>query len=150
MPDGWEVRYTHDGRPFFIDHNSETTSWEDPRTSDKYRDLFNSQNLIDREEENSFGRDRNHSSLPSSSNGDFKSTEDPLRTRIRSESWETVVVKNNDALNRLSLDILPHRLEDEKREACLKCGVAFSLLTHHQHHCRGLVVYKLVVFCNDF
>ncbi|KAM3876779.1 E3 ubiquitin-protein ligase NEDD4-like [Diretmus argenteus] len=31
MPAGWEVRSAPSGRPFFIDHNTKTTSWEDPR-----------------------------------------------------------------------------------------------------------------------
>uniref|UniRef100_A0A672SBI9 HECT-type E3 ubiquitin transferase n=1 Tax=Sinocyclocheilus grahami TaxID=75366 RepID=A0A672SBI9_SINGR len=28
---GWEMRIAPNGRPFFIDHNSRTTTWEDPR-----------------------------------------------------------------------------------------------------------------------
>uniref|UniRef100_A0A8D3CYF4 E3 ubiquitin-protein ligase n=1 Tax=Scophthalmus maximus TaxID=52904 RepID=A0A8D3CYF4_SCOMX len=31
LPAGWEVRSAPNGRPFFIDHNTKTTSWEDPR-----------------------------------------------------------------------------------------------------------------------
>ncbi|KAJ8247872.1 hypothetical protein GJAV_G00251530 [Gymnothorax javanicus] len=31
MPPGWEVRSAPNGRPFFIDHNTKTTTWEDPR-----------------------------------------------------------------------------------------------------------------------
>ncbi|KAM9765935.1 E3 ubiquitin-protein ligase NEDD4 isoform 1-T1 [Menidia menidia] len=31
MPTGWEVRCAPNGRPFFIDHNTKTTTWEDPR-----------------------------------------------------------------------------------------------------------------------
>ncbi|XP_067104674.1 E3 ubiquitin-protein ligase NEDD4 isoform X2 [Osmerus mordax] len=31
MPAGWEVRSAPNGRPFFIDHNTKTTSWEEPR-----------------------------------------------------------------------------------------------------------------------
>uniref|UniRef100_A0A8K9UXB1 E3 ubiquitin-protein ligase n=1 Tax=Oncorhynchus mykiss TaxID=8022 RepID=A0A8K9UXB1_ONCMY len=31
MPAGWEVRNAPNGKPFFIDHNTKTTSWEDPR-----------------------------------------------------------------------------------------------------------------------
>ncbi|XP_071766362.1 E3 ubiquitin-protein ligase NEDD4 isoform X1 [Centroberyx gerrardi] len=31
MPAGWEVRSSPSGRPFFIDHNTKTTTWEDPR-----------------------------------------------------------------------------------------------------------------------
>uniref|UniRef100_A0AAR2IZS1 E3 ubiquitin-protein ligase n=1 Tax=Pygocentrus nattereri TaxID=42514 RepID=A0AAR2IZS1_PYGNA len=31
MPVGWEVRSAPNGRPFFIDHNTKTTTWEDPR-----------------------------------------------------------------------------------------------------------------------
>lgn len=27
MPPGWEIRTTPDGRPFFIDHTSRTTTW---------------------------------------------------------------------------------------------------------------------------
>uniref|UniRef100_A0A7N4V7C7 E3 ubiquitin-protein ligase NEDD4 n=1 Tax=Sarcophilus harrisii TaxID=9305 RepID=A0A7N4V7C7_SARHA len=31
LPKGWEVRHAPNGRPFFIDHNAKTTTWEDPR-----------------------------------------------------------------------------------------------------------------------
>uniref|UniRef100_A0A3Q2YKT6 E3 ubiquitin-protein ligase n=1 Tax=Hippocampus comes TaxID=109280 RepID=A0A3Q2YKT6_HIPCM len=31
MPVGWEVRSAPNGRPFFIDHNTKTTTWKDPR-----------------------------------------------------------------------------------------------------------------------
>ncbi|XP_077050757.1 E3 ubiquitin-protein ligase NEDD4-like isoform X2 [Siphateles boraxobius] len=31
MPTGWEVRSAPNGRAFFIDHNTKTTSWDDPR-----------------------------------------------------------------------------------------------------------------------
>lgn len=31
MPTGWEVRSAPSGRPFFIDHNTKTTTWDDPR-----------------------------------------------------------------------------------------------------------------------
>uniref|UniRef100_A0A8C1H6E1 E3 ubiquitin-protein ligase n=1 Tax=Cyprinus carpio carpio TaxID=630221 RepID=A0A8C1H6E1_CYPCA len=31
MPAGWEVRSAPNGRPFFIDHNTKTTTWDDPR-----------------------------------------------------------------------------------------------------------------------
>uniref|UniRef100_A0A8B9KL87 E3 ubiquitin-protein ligase n=1 Tax=Astyanax mexicanus TaxID=7994 RepID=A0A8B9KL87_ASTMX len=31
MPVGWEVRSAPNGRPFFIDHNTKTTTWDDPR-----------------------------------------------------------------------------------------------------------------------
>ncbi|XP_061612593.1 E3 ubiquitin-protein ligase NEDD4-like isoform X3 [Phyllopteryx taeniolatus] len=31
MPVGWEVRSAPNGRPFFIDHNTKTTTWQDPR-----------------------------------------------------------------------------------------------------------------------
>ncbi|KAF7329028.1 E3 ubiquitin-protein ligase [Mycena venus] len=31
FPDGWEERYTPTGRAYFVDHNSQTTTWDDPR-----------------------------------------------------------------------------------------------------------------------
>ncbi|XP_010607343.1 E3 ubiquitin-protein ligase NEDD4 isoform X6 [Fukomys damarensis] len=31
LPQGWEVRHAPNGRPFYIDHNTKTTTWEDPR-----------------------------------------------------------------------------------------------------------------------
>ncbi|KAM9375126.1 E3 ubiquitin-protein ligase NEDD4 [Phaethornis superciliosus] len=31
LPKGWEVRHAPNGRPFFIDHNTKTTTWGDPR-----------------------------------------------------------------------------------------------------------------------
>lgn len=33
LPAGWEMGYDMKGVPYFIDHNSKTTSWFDPRTS---------------------------------------------------------------------------------------------------------------------
>ncbi|KAJ7600618.1 hypothetical protein C8J56DRAFT_1010453 [Mycena floridula] len=31
LPSGWEMRLTSTGRVYFVDHNTRTTSWEDPR-----------------------------------------------------------------------------------------------------------------------
>ncbi|KAH9490587.1 Membrane-associated guanylate kinase, WW and PDZ domain-containing protein 2 [Bulinus truncatus] len=31
LPHNWEMAYTDDGHPYFIDHNNETTHWLDPR-----------------------------------------------------------------------------------------------------------------------
>ncbi|XP_076267245.1 E3 ubiquitin-protein ligase Nedd4 isoform X9 [Rhynchophorus ferrugineus] len=33
LPEGWEERVHNDGRIFFIDHNTRTTQWDDPRLS---------------------------------------------------------------------------------------------------------------------
>ncbi|KAI9276603.1 hypothetical protein BY458DRAFT_505502 [Sporodiniella umbellata] len=31
LPSGWEMRTTAEGRPYFVDHNTRTTTWVDPR-----------------------------------------------------------------------------------------------------------------------
>lgn len=31
LPSGWEQRYTPEGRCYFVDHNTRTTTWVDPR-----------------------------------------------------------------------------------------------------------------------
>ncbi|WVO14667.1 hypothetical protein L204_102304 [Cryptococcus depauperatus] len=31
LPAGWEIRYTPEGRPYFVDHNTRSTTWIDPR-----------------------------------------------------------------------------------------------------------------------
>ncbi|ORY75381.1 hypothetical protein BCR35DRAFT_293021 [Leucosporidium creatinivorum] len=31
LPSGWEVRKTASGKPYWVDHNTKTTTWEDPR-----------------------------------------------------------------------------------------------------------------------
>ena len=31
LPAGWDKRYTPDGRPYYVDHNTRTTTWVDPR-----------------------------------------------------------------------------------------------------------------------
>ncbi|KAG9051535.1 hypothetical protein FS837_004045 [Tulasnella sp. UAMH 9824] len=31
LPDGWEANWTSDGMQYFIDHNTKTTTWNDPR-----------------------------------------------------------------------------------------------------------------------
>ncbi|XP_027023314.1 membrane-associated guanylate kinase, WW and PDZ domain-containing protein 1 isoform X11 [Tachysurus fulvidraco] len=35
LPDNWEMAYTENGEVYFIDHNTKTTSWMDPRCQDK-------------------------------------------------------------------------------------------------------------------
>ncbi|XP_019736179.1 membrane-associated guanylate kinase, WW and PDZ domain-containing protein 1-like isoform X3 [Hippocampus comes] len=35
LPDNWEMAYTDNGEVYFIDHNTKTTSWIDPRCLDK-------------------------------------------------------------------------------------------------------------------
>ena len=37
LPQGWEMKVDpSSGRPFFIDHKTRTTSWEDPRAQKPY------------------------------------------------------------------------------------------------------------------
>lgn len=31
LPHGWEMRLHHDGRVYFLDHNTQATNWDDPR-----------------------------------------------------------------------------------------------------------------------
>uniref|UniRef100_A0A1I8BE80 WW domain-containing protein n=1 Tax=Meloidogyne hapla TaxID=6305 RepID=A0A1I8BE80_MELHA len=33
LPPNWEISYTENGEKFFIDHNTGTTTWDDPRES---------------------------------------------------------------------------------------------------------------------
>lgn len=32
LPEGWEMRFTVNGIPYFVDHNRRTTTYIDPRT----------------------------------------------------------------------------------------------------------------------
>ncbi|CAH8582810.1 unnamed protein product [Heterobilharzia americana] len=34
LPSGWEIRYTTEGFPFFVDHNTKTSTFNDPRRKD--------------------------------------------------------------------------------------------------------------------
>ncbi|KAM6987025.1 E3 ubiquitin-protein ligase NEDD4-like [Aplochiton taeniatus] len=45
LPPGWEMRIAPNGRPFFIDHNSKVTTWEDPRL--KYPVHMRAKNSLD-------------------------------------------------------------------------------------------------------
>jgi E3 ubiquitin-protein ligase NEDD4 len=31
LPPGWEMKHTPEGRPYFVDHTTRQTTWEDPR-----------------------------------------------------------------------------------------------------------------------
>lgn len=42
LPQGWEERQTPDGRPYFVDHNSRTTTWLDPRLANAPPAVFSS------------------------------------------------------------------------------------------------------------
>ena len=37
LPSGWEMRYSAEGRAYFIDHNNRTTTWVDPRQNQTIR-----------------------------------------------------------------------------------------------------------------
>ncbi|KAL7055190.1 hypothetical protein AAHC03_024431 [Spirometra sp. Aus1] len=37
LPPGWQVALTANGRPFFINHNDQTTTWDDPRKRPRTR-----------------------------------------------------------------------------------------------------------------
>lgn len=43
LPPGWEQRWTPEGRPYFVDHNTRTTTWVDPRRQ-QYIRLYGGQN----------------------------------------------------------------------------------------------------------
>jgi len=36
LPAGWEARYNPNGRAYFVDHNTKTTTWDDPRLPSVY------------------------------------------------------------------------------------------------------------------
>lgn len=44
LPSGWEQRYTPEGRCYFVDHNTRTTTWVDPRRQ-QYIRMYNGANL---------------------------------------------------------------------------------------------------------
>ena len=31
LPEGWDINFDFDGKPYFIDHKNKTTTWVDPR-----------------------------------------------------------------------------------------------------------------------
>ncbi|OZJ02783.1 putative E3 ubiquitin-protein ligase hulA [Bifiguratus adelaidae] len=39
LPAGWEMRTTQEGRPYFVDHNTRTTTWVDPRRQQYIRTM---------------------------------------------------------------------------------------------------------------
>lgn len=43
LPPGWEQRFTPEGRPYFVDHNTRTTTWVDPRRH-QYVRVYNPNN----------------------------------------------------------------------------------------------------------
>ena len=50
LPAGWEMRYTPEGRPYFVDHNTRTTTWVDPRRQQLVRVYGGNANLLVRQQ----------------------------------------------------------------------------------------------------
>ncbi|CAG8459561.1 16376_t:CDS:10 [Acaulospora morrowiae] len=46
LPSGWEQRTTPEGRPYFVDHNTRTTTWVDPRRQQFIRMYAGNQNNV--------------------------------------------------------------------------------------------------------
>ena len=38
LPEGWESRMTKDGRRFYVDHNTRTTTWDHPKLASRKAD----------------------------------------------------------------------------------------------------------------
>lgn len=45
LPLGWEQQETKNGRPYFVDHNTQTTTWDDPRQKAHARERITVQDL---------------------------------------------------------------------------------------------------------
>ena len=41
LPEGWDMGIDYDGKPYFIDHKSKTTTWIDPRDRSVSRETKN-------------------------------------------------------------------------------------------------------------
>ena len=35
LPEGWEMRKTKDGRPYYVNHNTRITTWDHPKTANE-------------------------------------------------------------------------------------------------------------------
>ncbi|KAL1926541.1 hypothetical protein VTP01DRAFT_5662 [Rhizomucor pusillus] len=72
LPPGWERRVDHLGRPYYVDHNTRTTTWKRPSTTSAQEQ----QNLTDRERQQHHAR-----ALPESSDSNRNSMliQDPQR-----------------------------------------------------------------------
>lgn len=46
LPQGWEVRFTPEGRPYYVDHNTHTTTWVDPRRQQSIRMFAHNANNV--------------------------------------------------------------------------------------------------------
>lgn len=46
LPAGWEERHTPEGRPYYVDHNTRTTTWVDPRRQTLFRVLGRDGNQV--------------------------------------------------------------------------------------------------------
>uniref|UniRef100_A0A3F2Z1W5 WW domain-containing protein n=1 Tax=Anopheles quadriannulatus TaxID=34691 RepID=A0A3F2Z1W5_ANOQN len=47
LPPGWEQAKTQDGRIYYINHNTRTTTWEDPRITAMQESLFQQQSSVE-------------------------------------------------------------------------------------------------------
>eukprot|EP01060_Flectonema_neradi_P012643 TRINITY_DN1940_c0_g1_i2.p1 TRINITY_DN1940_c0_g1~~TRINITY_DN1940_c0_g1_i2.p1 ORF type:complete len:924 (+),score=173.76 TRINITY_DN1940_c0_g1_i2:1065-3836(+) len=64
FPEGWEENVTENGKVYYIDHNSQTTTWEDPRKKKKKQTSSGKRSFFLAPADRDFKKEKTSDSLP--------------------------------------------------------------------------------------
>jgi len=156
LPPGWEERTDPNGRTFYIDHNTRTTTWNRPQSSpvpqveNDHRPVSSS-SPNDMDESVSGVNSRFSVVNQRATDHSIYSTDNTTQPTNGSYS---VNVKgdtggyyaDNPVIQTLCRKICPYRVPDKERAQCFKCNVKFGgisvILRHHCRSCGDIYCYR--------
>eukprot|EP01041_Mallomonas_annulata_P008511 gene8511-17550_t len=115
LPDGWEEKIDSQGRLFYVDHNTRTTTWEKPTSLPKD---INGVESMDESINN------NHGGNETTSIPEVK------------KSSNISAVSQIQSLQSIVSQILPFRVLDKDQPQCFQCQSKFGPF-YLRHHCRS-------------
>ena len=147
LPSGWEQRVGLDGRTYFVDHNTRTSTWTDPRTlslTPSYLPTashsINTSNATNNMDRTRSDISTHSESAPSSVDGEGPKWNGPLGRFLGSWARRT----SDNGLPSASDLEQPAWMDDAACTACTLCNAEFTVV-RRKHHCRccGAIVCRL-------
>lgn len=157
LPPGWEQAKTQDGRIYYINHNTRTTTWEDPRITAMQESLFQQQSSVEtlfntgsqsllsptlssptppsnNSSSNTSSNSNNNNSSNNNANQDWAVQEQTVRLYNLQLERERLRKRQQEIKSHMGEDPFLSGLTDHSRQESGDSGLSESSISHSMPH----------------
>lgn len=152
LPPGWEQAKTQDGRIYYINHNTRTTTWEDPRITAMQESLFQQQSSVETlfntgsqtllsptissptPPSNNNNNNANNSNNNNNANQDWAVQEQTVRLYNLQLERERLRKRQQEIKSHMGEDPFLSGLTDHSRQESGDSGLSESSISHSMPH----------------